>query len=146
MNFFLYRWSPCYQFRALEWLISIGKLSLKPQEANELKILPWIALELGFQNSLFFTKTQVLFPMYGTACSQWARGFLCLYMYEWFRVVSCPRNQRIDVWIFDFLWQNIFKSFHAHLLSIISNPSLIDHARILSVQWEYFLHKKILFH
>ena len=136
MEYFLYRLRSCYQFRALRWLILIGKLSLKPHEANGTTIWPWIVLKLNFQYWSFLEKIQVCIWLFCAALWLSALGLgLPLYIERIWSIIqahSLAFNDFQDL-IFKNLFQYLFMHIWYKTWPITLIPSISDHARNLEL-------------
>ena len=138
------QWSFCAVFRFFllglhselmyDWIRSrktIQILSLKPQQANGIRILPWIVLELGFQNWNFCQKIEFCQWSFCSVFRLMALGFASLYMYEWIRSKTWSKSFAFMVWKIWF-FKIFFQYFPCYFVPIMTNslqffPYLIMH-------------------
>ena len=134
MNFFLYRAGSLYQFFEFWWMFLIGNRSMKLQQANETKIVPWIALEWGFQFWVFWTKFQVWWWVFCAA--SWS---LWLGLYSGLSIEPIRSRILIKISCIHGFWDLIFKIFF-QIFSMCfctnhdqfsPNLSLFEYARII---------------
>ena len=130
-------------FKGLGTVFLIQVRCLMSQGCSGISIVAWNDLQVYFQFWVFKPKFQVLSS--GSCAAFWflsIRSWSSLCM-EWIRLSFLSKESKnwcMDIW---FLWQNIFKSFHAHLLSIISNHLQFFPNWSCTNFWTYYMYKKI---
>ena len=121
MNFSWDISSSVYQFLKLWRMFLIGKCSVMLEEANEIKIVPWINLQRCFQLWVFCKKFQFVNGVFWAAACVKALGLCSLFMYE-----SIRSTKLIKIFCIHGFEDLIFKHcffnlFHAFLYQLWSN-------------------------
>ena len=143
LKFFMHRSGSLYQFFKLWGMFLIGKRSVNLQQANETKIVPWIALQRCFQNSVLLQNFQVWQLV--SAQLQWslALGFRSCLCNESIRSRKNKTNQ-LHSWFWDLIFNHIFFNlFHAILYQSWSNQSKSFHIELCTNYWVDYMCKKI---